>query len=61
MNQADLMARRGEYRLSSGEPPFTPGIEGGGIISAVGENVSNRQIGQRVILSLSSQEAKAAT
>ncbi|MEO0769374.1 MAG: hypothetical protein AAFY72_08055, partial [Cyanobacteria bacterium J06649_4] len=28
MNQADLMARRGEYRLSSGEPPFTPGIEG---------------------------------
>ena len=35
MNQADLMARRGEYRLSSGEPPFTPGIEGGGVITRV--------------------------
>ena len=46
MNQADLMARRGEYRLSSGEPPFTPGIEGGGIITAMGEGVSDRQVGQ---------------
>ena len=52
MNQADLMARRGEYRLSSGEPPFTPGIEGGGVISAVGSAVTSRQVGQRVILSL---------
>lgn len=52
MNQADLMARRGEYRLSSGEPPFTPGIEGGGIIVEVGNAVSDRHVGQRVILSL---------
>lgn len=52
MNQADLMARRGEYRLSSGEPPFTPGIEGGGVIVEVGSQVTDRQIGQRVILSL---------
>ncbi len=52
MNQADLMARRGEYRLSSGEPPFTPGIEGGGVIVAVGDGVSDRQTGQRVILTL---------
>lgn len=52
MNQADLMARRGEYRLSSGEPPFTPGIEGGGVVVAVGEAVSDRHINQRVILSL---------
>ncbi len=52
MNQADLMARRGEYRLSSGEPPFTPGIEGGGAIAAIGNNVTDRKIGQRVILSL---------
>ena len=52
MNQADLMARRGEYRLSSGEPPFTPGIEGGGVISAVGSQVENRHVGQRVILTL---------
>ncbi len=52
MNQADLMARRGEYRLSSGEPPFTPGIEGGGVITEIGAGVTNRQVGQRVILSL---------
>ena len=52
LNQADLMARRGEYRLSSGEPPFTPGIEGGGVITAVGSQVTDRQVGQRVILTI---------
>lgn len=52
LNQADLMARRGEYRLSSGEPPFTPGIEGGGIITAVGSHVAERKVGQRVILTI---------
>ncbi|MGI8906481.1 MAG: alcohol dehydrogenase catalytic domain-containing protein [Candidatus Sumerlaeaceae bacterium] len=51
MNHADLMARRGEYKLSSGEPPFTPGIEGGGMIDALGAGVTTHQIGQRVILS----------
>jgi len=50
MNQADLMARRGEYILSSGFPPFTPGIEGGGFIEAIGKGVTNRKVGQRVIL-----------
>ena len=58
MNQADLMARRGEYRLSSGEPPFTPGIEGGGIISAVGSGVEDRTVGQRVILTLGAPAGK---
>jgi NADPH:quinone reductase len=57
MNQADLMARRGEYKLISGNPPFTPGIEGGGHIVAVGEQVSDRVIGQRVILSLDAPSA----
>lgn len=51
MNHADLMARRGEYRLSSGDPPFTPGLEGGGVIEAVGEAVGERRAGQRVVLS----------
>lgn len=58
MNQADLMARRGEYRLSSGEPPFTPGIEGGGVIAAVGKDVSDRTVGQRVILTLGAPAGK---
>lgn len=52
MNHADLMARRGEYKLSSGSPPFTPGIEGGGYIATIGEQVSDRTVGQRVILTL---------
>lgn len=52
MNNADLMARRGEYRLISGAPPFTPGIEAGGYIEAIGDGVTNRQVGQRVSLSL---------
>lgn len=59
MNHAELMARRGEYRLVSGNPPFIPGLEGGGIIVAVGEGVSDatntesrRTEGQRVVLTL---------
>ncbi len=52
------MARRGEYRLSSGEPPFTPGIEGGGVIVAVGDGVRDRQIGQRVILTIGAPAGK---
>ena len=52
MNHAELMARRGEYRLVSGNPPFTPGLEGGGVIVAVGAEVRDRAVGQRVILTL---------
>ncbi|MEM9161817.1 MAG: zinc-binding dehydrogenase [Cyanobacteria bacterium P01_F01_bin.4] len=52
MNHADLMARRGDYRLITGNPPFTPGIEGGGVIVVVGDAVTTRQVGQRVILTL---------
>ncbi|MBZ0255859.1 zinc-dependent alcohol dehydrogenase family protein [bacterium] len=58
MNHADLMARRGEYRLMSGEPPFTPGLEGGGVIDAVGEGVDAGRTGERVILSASAPRSK---
>jgi NADPH:quinone reductase-like Zn-dependent oxidoreductase len=51
MNHADLMARAGEYKLSSGQPPFTPGIEGGGVVEAAGTAVQDVKAGQRVILS----------
>lgn len=57
MNHADLMARRGEYKLISGNPPFTPGLEGGGYIAAIGSAVSDRQVGQRVVLSLDAPTA----
>lgn len=52
MNHADLMARRGAYRLVSGNPPFTPGLEGGGVIVSIGANVRDRTLGQKVILTL---------
>ena len=51
MNHAELMARRGEYKLSSGSPPFIPGVEGGGIIDAVGAGVPGSRLGERIVLS----------
>ncbi|MCX5660134.1 MAG: zinc-dependent alcohol dehydrogenase family protein [Planctomycetota bacterium] len=59
MNHADLMARRGEYRLLSGAPPFTPGLEGGGIIDAIGPSVLDRDVGQRVVLGPEAPRASA--
>lgn len=50
MNYAELMGRQGLYRASTGEPPFTPGIEGGGVIEAVGDGVDASRVGQRVTL-----------
>lgn len=50
MNQAELMGRRGEYKASTGDPPFVPGIEGGGIVESVGEGVDPARVGQRVTL-----------
>ena len=50
MNHAELMGRRGQYKLSTGEPPFTPGLEGGGIIDAIGAGVSAVKVGDRVSL-----------
>ncbi|MEQ9459603.1 MAG: zinc-binding dehydrogenase [Phycisphaeraceae bacterium] len=59
MNHAELMGRRGEYKLSTGEPPFTPGLEAGGIIEAVGEAVTTRKIGERVIIAPSAPRVGA--
>lgn len=50
MNHADLMGRRGEYKASTGEAPYVPGIEGGGVIEAVGAGVDAGRLGQRVSL-----------
>jgi len=58
INQADIMARRGQYKVSSGPCPFTPGIEGGGIIDAVGKGVKDRQLGQRIILKADAPKLK---
>lgn len=50
MNHAELMQRDGSYKLLSGDPPFTPGLEAGGVIEAVGDDVTSRKVGDRVIL-----------
>ncbi|XP_077020388.1 synaptic vesicle membrane protein VAT-1 homolog [Tamandua tetradactyla] len=48
LNFADLMARQGLY-----DPlpplPLTPGMEGAGVVTAVGEGVSDRKEGDRVM------------
>ncbi|XP_034046972.1 synaptic vesicle membrane protein VAT-1 homolog [Thalassophryne amazonica] len=49
LNFADLMARQGLYdRLPS--PPVTPGMECSGVVEAVGEEVSERKVGDKVMV-----------
>lgn len=49
LNFADLMGRQGLYdRLQS--LPVTPGMEGAGVVVAVGEGVSDRKVGDRVMV-----------
>lgn len=50
MNHAELMGREGQYKASTGEPPFVPGIEAGGVIESVGDGVDADRVGQRVVL-----------
>ncbi|KAI9539581.1 Synaptic vesicle membrane protein VAT-1 [Dissostichus eleginoides] len=48
LNFADLMARQGLYdRLPS--PPVTPGMECSGVVEAVGEEVTDRKVGDKVM------------
>jgi NADPH2:quinone reductase len=47
VNFADIMGRRGAYHAGS-PPPYVPGLDCMGTISAVGEDVSDLQVGQRV-------------
>lgn len=48
INFADTMLRQNKY-LFTPELPFTLGFEVAGIVEAVGENVQNVQVGQRVL------------
>ncbi|KAM8817759.1 synaptic vesicle membrane protein VAT-1 homolog [Rhynchonycteris naso] len=49
LNFADVMARQGLYdRLPP--LPFTPGMEGSGVVIAVGEGVNDRKVGDRVMV-----------
>jgi len=48
INFADLVARQGHYP-AFGSVPFCPGFEVAGVVSAVGEGVTNFSLGQRVM------------
>lgn len=48
VNRADLLARAGQYG-AAGQLPFTPGTDVAGVVAAVGPEVRERQLGQRVL------------
>ncbi|KAG5854850.1 hypothetical protein ANANG_G00042190 [Anguilla anguilla] len=49
LNFADLLGRQGLYdRLPS--PPVTPGMECSGVIEALGEEVTDRKVGDKVLV-----------
>ncbi|XP_061612588.1 synaptic vesicle membrane protein VAT-1 homolog [Phyllopteryx taeniolatus] len=49
LNFAELMGRQGLYEPLPA-PPVTLGMEGAGIVEAVGEGVKGRKVGERVIV-----------
>jgi NADPH2:quinone reductase len=48
VNFADINARKGTYHLGK-KPPFIPGIDCAGVVAAVGANVSNIDVNQKVV------------
>lgn len=56
INHAELMQRRGEYKIASGDRPLPPGLEAGGVIESVGAGVTDRHVGQRVLVGVDAPE-----
>ncbi len=52
VNPVDAYIRSGQYRPDQ-KLPYTPGLDGAGIISAIGPGVKHRQVGQRVYVAWS--------
>ncbi|XP_024242719.1 synaptic vesicle membrane protein VAT-1 homolog [Oncorhynchus tshawytscha] len=49
LNFAELLGRQGMYELLP-SPPVTPGMECSGVIEALGEEVTDRKVGDRVLV-----------
>jgi putative PIG3 family NAD(P)H quinone oxidoreductase len=47
VNRADVMQRQGHYPSPPGAPPY-PGLECSGVITALGEGVTDHHVGERV-------------
>lgn len=48
VNRADLLQRRGLYPAPKGDPADIPGLEYAGVVEALGDNVFERAVGDRV-------------
>ncbi len=48
VNFADINARKGKYHLGK-KPPYVPGIDCAGVVAAVGANVTNIDVSQKVV------------
>ncbi|MFJ1602415.1 zinc-binding alcohol dehydrogenase family protein [Streptomyces sp. NPDC088253] len=48
VNRADALIRAGLYHRA-GRPPLIPGVEAAGVVAAVGEGVTDIEVGQRVM------------
>ena len=48
VNMLDTIERRGMFRVPPRDTPYIPGVEGAGTIEAIGSNVSDYKVGERV-------------
>ncbi|XP_041029126.1 synaptic vesicle membrane protein VAT-1 homolog isoform X2 [Carcharodon carcharias] len=50
LNFADLMARQGLYDRLPSSPPLIPGMECSGVVEVIGDDVTDRKVGDNVIV-----------
>uniref|UniRef100_UPI00398E9B97 synaptic vesicle membrane protein VAT-1 homolog n=1 Tax=Pristiophorus japonicus TaxID=55135 RepID=UPI00398E9B97 len=50
LNFADLLVRQGLYERSTASPPLVPGRECSGVVEVIGDDVTNRKVGDNVIV-----------